>query len=85
LEAIRKVAQGEMWLEGAILRSLASGVREQTAESRSTLSLTSRQQEVLSGILDGLTNKEIAWNLKVSESSIKAIIQWSPRSFVPVG
>ena len=23
----------------------------------------------------GLTNKEIAWNLKVSESSIKAVIQ----------
>lgn len=75
LEAIRKVAQGQMWLEGAILRSLASEVGEQTAESRSTRSLTSRQQEVLSGILDGLTNKEIAWNLKVSESSIKAVIQ----------
>jgi len=30
---------------------------------------------VLSGILDGLTNKEIAWNLKVSESSIKAVVQ----------
>jgi DNA-binding NarL/FixJ family response regulator len=27
------------------------------------------------GILDGLANKEIAWKLKVSESSIKAAIQ----------
>jgi two-component system nitrate/nitrite response regulator NarL len=36
--------------------------------------LTRRQQDVLSGILDGLT-KEIAWNLKVSESSVKAVIQ----------
>lgn len=73
LEAIRKVAQGEIWLEGTILRSLALGIKEQ--ESRSPRSLTSRQQEVLSGILDGLTNKEIAWNLKASESSIKAVIQ----------
>ena len=37
--------------------------------------LTSRQSEVLRGILDGLTNKEIAWKLKVSESSVKAAIQ----------
>jgi DNA-binding NarL/FixJ family response regulator len=27
------------------------------------------------GILDGLANKEIAWKLRVSESSIKAAIQ----------
>lgn len=73
LEAIQKVARGEMWLEENILRSLALGIKEQ--ESRSTRSLTLRQQEVLSGILDGLTNKEIAWKLKVSESSVKAVIQ----------
>jgi DNA-binding NarL/FixJ family response regulator len=30
---------------------------------------------VLRGILDGLSNKEIAWNLKVSESAVKAVIQ----------
>jgi DNA-binding NarL/FixJ family response regulator len=34
--------------------------------------LTARQSEVLRGILDGLANKEIAWKLKLSESSIKA-------------
>jgi DNA-binding NarL/FixJ family response regulator len=37
--------------------------------------LTSRQSEVLRGILDGLANKEIAWKLNASESSIKAVIQ----------
>jgi two-component system nitrate/nitrite response regulator NarL len=75
VEAIRTVAQGEIWVEGNILRTLVSGVKDQFAESRSARPLTSRQQDVLSGILDGLTNKEIAWNLKVSESSIKAVIQ----------
>ena len=75
VEAIRTVAQGEMWLEGSVLRNLVSGVKDQLAEPRSARPLTSRQQDVLSGIFDGLTNKEIAWNLKVSESSIKAVVQ----------
>jgi two-component system, NarL family, nitrate/nitrite response regulator NarL len=73
--AIRKVAQGHLWLEDSIIRSLAAGTRAESAEMQSTRPLTQRQREVLSGILDGLTNKEIAWKLKVSESSIKAVIQ----------
>lgn len=73
--AIRKVAQGELWFEDSIVRFLATGTKAETAETQSMRPLTQRQQEVLSGILDGLTNKEIAWKLKVSESSIKAVIQ----------
>lgn len=75
VDAIRKVAQGEMWLDSGVIQSLVLGVKEQSAGIRNTRALTPRQREVLSGILDGLTNKEIAWNLKVSESSIKAVIQ----------
>jgi DNA-binding NarL/FixJ family response regulator len=75
VQAIRKVAQGEMWLEGTLLRTVVSGVKEQLTGPPSARPLTSRQHDVLSGILDGLTNKEIAWNLKVSESSIKAVVQ----------
>lgn len=75
LEAIRKIAGGEMWLEGQIIRSLVQGTETPAVDARSTRPLTERQLEVLSGILEGLTNKEIAWNLKVSESSVKAVIQ----------
>jgi two-component system nitrate/nitrite response regulator NarL len=75
IEAIRKIAGGEMWLEEQIIRSLVSVTEDQPAETRSRRPLTERQQGVLSGILEGLTNKEIAWNLKVSESSVKAVIQ----------
>ena len=73
VDAIRKIAKGEMWLDSSAIRSLVS--RGQDAETPSPRLLTQRQQEVLSAILDGLTNKEIAWQLKVSESSIKAVIQ----------
>ena len=37
--------------------------------------LTARQREVLRGILDGLSNKEIAVAINASESSVKAVIQ----------
>jgi two-component system, NarL family, nitrate/nitrite response regulator NarL len=37
--------------------------------------LTARQSQVLRGLLGGLTNKEIALSLNVSESSVKAVIQ----------
>lgn len=73
--AIQRVAKGEIWLDAVAAHSLfgsKSTWRERFERSRP---LTSRQSEVLRGILDGLTNKEIAWNLKVSESSVKAVIQ----------
>lgn len=74
IDAIRKVAAGETWVEGQILRSLLAAPA-QPADVRTTRPLTERQKEVLAGILEGLRNKEIAWNLKVSESSVKAVIQ----------
>ena len=37
--------------------------------------ITERQRVVLRGVLEGLSNKEIAAQLGVSESAIKAVIQ----------
>jgi DNA-binding NarL/FixJ family response regulator len=73
--AIHQVAKGEIWLDQAAAHSLFGNrsTRRESLERKQPL--TPRQSEVLRGILDGLTNKEIAWNLKVSESSIKAVIQ----------
>jgi two-component system, NarL family, nitrate/nitrite response regulator NarL len=75
VHAIRTIAGGEMWLEQRIIRTLAFRAAGKTAETRDVRPLTERQCEVLSGILDGLANKEIAWRLKVSETSVKAVIQ----------
>ena len=74
--AIHQVVKGEIWLDAGVASSLFSGRKTQKEDRlERTQPITSRQSEVLRGILDGLTNKEIAWNLKVSESSIKAVIQ----------
>lgn len=73
--AIHQVVRGEIWLATGAVRSLVAARHDQTERMEHTRTLTSRQIDVLRGILDGLANKEIAWNLKTSESSVKAVIQ----------
>jgi two-component system nitrate/nitrite response regulator NarL len=73
--AIEQIANGELWLDSGAARSLIAAKNTQTDRMEHARPLTQRQREVVRGILDGFTNKEIAWNLKASESSIKAVIQ----------
>jgi len=75
VEAIRRVANNGIWLDSEAVRSLVSARSAHAEQVGHQRPLTSRQSEVMRGILDGLANKEIAWKLKVSESSIKAAIQ----------
>ena len=73
--AIRRVADGEVWLDDSSFHSMLAGRRNRTETAGRAQPLTTRQSEVLRGVLDGLANKEVAWKLNVSESSIKAVIQ----------
>ena len=75
MEAIHRIAKGETWLDTGIVRSLIAGSTEKSESTQSARALTERQHQVLRSILDGLTNKEIAAKLQVSETSVKAIIQ----------
>jgi two-component system, NarL family, nitrate/nitrite response regulator NarL len=75
VEAIRRVANNGIWLDSEAARSLVSARSARAGQVEHRRPLTSRQSEVMRGILDGLANKEIAWKLNVSESSIKAAIQ----------
>ena len=75
VEAIHRVTKGEVWLDAGILRSLISDTAETQDLLHAVRTLTERQHQVLRSILDGLTNKEIASRLQVSETSIKAVIQ----------
>jgi two-component system, NarL family, nitrate/nitrite response regulator NarL len=73
--AIRWVAGGEVWLDDDSFRSLLAGEHGRSDFPEPAQPLTARQGQVLRGILDGLTNKEIGWKLKTSETSVKAVIQ----------
>ncbi|HXB70114.1 MAG TPA: response regulator transcription factor [Candidatus Acidoferrales bacterium] len=81
-KAIRLVAAGEMWVDQRVIQLMAEGVdqrqeqgfRKSIAESVRKR-LTDREQRVLRGVADGLTNKSIANEIGVSEGSIKATLQ----------
>ena len=73
-QAIRLVAAGEMWVDQKVIQQLADGVTQHDERNFRKL-LTEREQQVLRGLFEGLTNKEIAAQLGVSESAVKATLQ----------
>jgi DNA-binding NarL/FixJ family response regulator len=75
IEAIHKVVNGEMWLDPKAVRSLVAGAAGKSEEQRASQPLSARERTVLKSVFEGLTNKEIAANLQISESSVKAVMQ----------
>lgn len=73
-KAIRMVIAGETWVDQKIMRLLAAAIEESNDQSSARI-LTTREQEVLQGIFEGLANKEIATQLNVTESAVKATLQ----------
>jgi DNA-binding NarL/FixJ family response regulator len=77
VSAIRAVATGEAACPARLTKVLFDSVASQLAESRvctarDSVQLTRREQQLIPLINRGLTNKEIASELKVSEQTIKS-------------
>jgi DNA-binding NarL/FixJ family response regulator len=76
LKAIQKVQEGELWVERHILQRLIlrvveiEGIINQAIESIRSV-LTNREAEIYRHVLDGLSTKEIASEMNLSEQSVK--------------
>ena len=73
-KSIRTVMEGEVWLDQRYLAALLR-MRAPRDEEEGKPRLTDRERAVLRGVLEGLTNKEIAERLGASESAVKAVLQ----------
>ena len=73
-EAIRHVLEGDIWLPPNLPTNLSFDPRaaDETALVERIQSLTPQQFRVLMMVAEGLLNKQIAYELKVSEATIKA-------------
>ncbi|RVU30257.1 MULTISPECIES: response regulator transcription factor [Neptunomonas] len=72
-EAIVAVLEGEEWLPREITESTEDDVTEEERKFAAALaSLTPQQFRVLTMLTEGLLNKQIAYELNVSEATIKA-------------
>jgi DNA-binding NarL/FixJ family response regulator len=69
-DSIRTVIRGGTWLDQAL-----TSVKAEAAGDASSPVFNDRQRKVLRFVLEGLSNKEIAWRLQISESYVKAILQ----------
>jgi DNA-binding NarL/FixJ family response regulator len=70
IRAIRTVLKGGIWNDQKAIVPVSSPYN-----AKQTPGLTPREQQVLRGVLEGLTNKEIAHRIFVSLSSVKASLQ----------
>ncbi|HLI84450.1 MAG TPA: response regulator transcription factor [Bryobacteraceae bacterium] len=72
LEAIRIVAAGGSWIDPKIAAHAGNSAARPGAPADH---LTPRERNVLRAVFEGLTNKEIAYRLGVSQSSVKMTLQ----------
>jgi DNA-binding NarL/FixJ family response regulator len=73
-QAIRKVMGGKTWLDQGSIQALVEAAKrpERSGPDRP---FTERENQVLHGVFEGLSNKEIGVRLNISESSVKAALQ----------
>ena len=73
--AIRLVANGEIWIDQKIIQQMADRA---PAGGQQVLppTLTEREDRVLQGVFEGLTNKEIGRKIGVSEDSVKTTLRY---------
>jgi len=72
-QTIRQVAAGEVCLEKAYLGPLFRSVNRTQAQGKPKL--TERDKTVLRFVLQGLTNRQIAGKLEISEGAVKASLR----------
>ena len=70
-QGVRAVLDGDVWWPAQTLAAVALSA-EAKAASAGLASLTPQQFRVLTMVCDGLLNKQIAYQLNVSEATIKA-------------
>jgi len=71
-EAITAVLEGEEWLPQELAENMGDVSEEDQQFAAALASLTPQQFRVLTMLTEGLLNKQIAYELSVSEATIKA-------------
>ncbi|PAV27158.1 response regulator transcription factor [Tamilnaduibacter salinus] len=73
-EAIQDVLEGEIWLPDGVAEKVERMQADVTDFSDKLASLTPQQFRVLGMLSEGMLNKQIAFDLEVSEATVKAHI-----------
>src|SRR5215831_15701391 len=74
-QSIREALAGKVWFEQGYLKNIMEKATAPQGPAGRPRSFTEREHQVLSLVFEGLSSKEIADRLHVSESSVKATLQ----------
>ena len=76
VDAIHKAVHGDIWIDSKAVRALVAGAIAGATQARqSPGSLNSRERVVLAGLSEGLTNRQIARKMQISDNAVKWAIQ----------
>ncbi len=74
-KCIRSVYQGQVWANSRelvfVLESLSANIANNFPQLREMNSLSKRERDVVCAVLEGMTNREIALHLKLTEHTVK--------------
>ncbi len=76
IKAIRATYAGEVWAERKVLSEVLESLRQKMQEKNLPLSgmqetLTDREHEIVKWVIQGMTNKEIATRIGISDKTVK--------------
>ena len=72
--AISKILDGDIWVPAHLQGKIKDLTEEETSLAQKIAELTPQQYRVLCYLRDGMLNKQIAWELSISEATVKAHI-----------
>jgi len=76
LSQLRRVVDGHLALSSKVSELMAKGLQQDSVrQQRSQVELTRREQQVLDQIARGLSNKQIAHELKIAETTVKVHVK----------
>lgn len=71
METVRSVARGDLYVSPQLVGKLLGRMTETQGDHDHTVEFTEREDQVLTLLSRGLSNKEIAYQLELSEKTIK--------------
>jgi two-component system, NarL family, nitrate/nitrite response regulator NarL len=71
VKAIRKVAQGELWIGRGDLADIVASLRQPNPDGPARFGLTRRELDVVRAVVDGCSNRDVAKRLGISEDTVK--------------
>ncbi|QLC74441.1 response regulator transcription factor [Pseudomonas sp. LPB0260] len=70
-QAIRSVAMGQTFITPGFASKLISNLQKQNGDEKSVNELTHREEQIIREVANGLTNREVADKLSLSEKTVK--------------